>query len=55
MTNIRKNQKQVDIDGNVVGNNRPDIQFDKQGKHTNIEYYTRSSPLRHHKNIVQKK
>ena len=54
VTNIRKNQKQVDVDGNVVGNNRPDIQFDKQGKHTNIEYDTRSSSLRHHKNIVPK-
>lgn len=54
VTNIRNNQKQVDIDGNVVGNNRPDIQFGKQGKHTNIEYDTRSSSLRRNKNIVQK-
>ena len=26
--NIRKNQTQVDINGNKVGNNRPDIQYD---------------------------
>ena len=26
--NIRKNQAQVDINGNKVGNNRPDIQYD---------------------------
>lgn len=32
-TNIRKNQQQVDINGNTVGKNRPDIQFDKDGVH----------------------
>ncbi len=43
---IRKNQKQVDVDGNTVGNNRPDIQFDKDGVHTNIEYDTKSSSMK---------
>jgi hypothetical protein len=44
VTNIRKNQVQVDIHGNRVGNNRPDIQhdsndiqYDKGGKHVIIE------------------
>lgn len=47
--NIRKNQKQVDIDGNVVGNNRPDVQFDYNGVHTNVEYDTRTRSMEKHK------
>jgi hypothetical protein len=35
---IRKNQQQVDVDGNVVGLNRPDVQGDKDDKHINIEF-----------------
>jgi len=38
VTNIRKNQQQVDVNGNNVGANRPDIQYDKNGKHNAIEY-----------------
>ena len=34
---VRKNQVQVDINGNKVGNNRPDIQYNKDGKHYNVE------------------
>jgi hypothetical protein len=34
---IRKNQVQVDIDGNVVGNNRPDLQYNIDGVHYNFE------------------
>lgn len=30
---IRKNQKQVDYNGNTVGNNRPDWQYNYDGKH----------------------
>jgi hypothetical protein len=52
VTNIRKNQKQVDINGNVVGNNRPDVQFDKNGRHTNVEYDTRSAASDKHKRTV---
>ncbi len=52
VSNIRKNQKQVDINGNVVGNNRPDIQFDKGEIHTNIEYDSKkSSSLKHQKEL----
>ncbi len=35
---IRKNQRQVDIDGNTIGRNRPDVQFNKSGKHHNVEF-----------------
>ena len=34
---VRKNQVQVDINGKKVGNNRPDIQYNKDGKHHNVE------------------
>ena len=39
-SNIRKNQQQVDINGNIVGTNRPDIQYDMHGVHHNIEFDT---------------
>lgn len=35
--NIRKNQQQVDANGNRMGNNRPDIQRDLDGIHHNLE------------------
>ncbi|PUA29167.1 MAG: hypothetical protein B0W54_00730 [Cellvibrio sp. 79] len=38
VTNIRKNQQQVDKDGNKVGTNRPDVQYDKDGCHHCVEY-----------------
>lgn len=37
-TNIRKNQVQVDVNGNMVGNNRPDIQYNLDGTHYNVEF-----------------
>ena len=40
VTNIRKNQQQVDVNGNKVGTNRPDIQFDQGGCHHCVEYDT---------------
>jgi RHS repeat-associated protein len=54
VTNIRKNQKQVDINGDVVGNNRPDIQYDKNGVHTNVEYDTRKFSSNKHKKTLEK-
>ncbi len=36
--NIRKNQVQVDINGNRVGDNRPDLQYDLDGQHYNVEW-----------------
>ena len=51
-TNIRKNQQQVDINGNTVGKNRPDVQFDKDGVHYNIEYDTTvKGSMKHQKEI----
>lgn len=54
VTNIRKNQKQVDVNGNVVGNNRPDVQFDKHGVHTNVEYDTQTRSMNKHKEQLPK-
>lgn len=38
VTGVRKNQAQVDVNGNKVGNNRPDIQYDKNGTHHAEEF-----------------
>ncbi|MDF2176845.1 SpvB/TcaC N-terminal domain-containing protein [Aliiglaciecola sp. CAU 1673] len=38
VSNIRKNQQQVDVNGNKVGTNRPDIQYDQGGCHHCVEY-----------------
>ncbi|SPE60028.1 putative YD repeat protein [Verrucomicrobia bacterium] len=38
--NIRKNQQQVDVNGNAVGNNQPDVQYDLNGQHYNVEFDT---------------
>ncbi|OCG76702.1 hypothetical protein A9G44_06690 [Gilliamella sp. Occ4-3] len=50
--NIRKNQRQVDIKGNEVGKNRPDIQFDLGGKHHNIEVDTTLKGSHGHQNTI---
>lgn len=55
VTNIRKNQQQVDVDGNKVGTNRPDIQFDKDGCHNCIEYdHVERNSVKHGEVIRQK-
>lgn len=54
MTNIRKNQRQVDVNGKTVGANRPDVQFDKNGQHTNVEFDTNTSSMNKHKRIIPK-
>ena len=47
VTDIRKNQ-QVDVDGNNVGKNRPDIQYNKDGCHYCVEYdHVPSNGTRH--------
>jgi hypothetical protein len=51
---IRKNQRQVDAHGNQVGRNRPDIQFDRNGKHYNREIDTRSANSRDHLNQLNR-
>ena len=51
---IRKNQVQVDVNGNKVGNNRPDIQYDYEGKHYVIEIDNRKrTSTMHEKTIWQ--
>ena len=50
--NIRKNQQQVDANGNKVGNNRPDIQYDKHDIHHNIEYDTSKRGSLKHQNQI---
>jgi len=52
VTNIRKNQQQVDIGGNNVGTNRPDIQYDQNGVHHNIEYDTTVKGSNKHQNQI---
>lgn len=49
---IRKNQVQVDFEGNKVGNNRPDVQWNADGVHHNYEVdRTRKNSDRHKKVI----
>jgi hypothetical protein len=52
VTNIRKNQQQVDLDGNKVGANRPDIKYDQDGRHYNVEYDTDSKASANHQTRV---
>ena len=40
ISDIRKNQQQVDVNGNTVGRNRPDVQYNKGGVHHNVEFDT---------------
>ncbi|MBR5715234.1 MAG: hypothetical protein IKX59_01495 [Bacteroidales bacterium] len=54
-TDIRKNQVQVDSNGNVVGNNRPDLQWnDADGVHHIKEYDTKKAQSEHHKKVITK-
>ena len=52
--NIRKNQKQVDVNGNTVGNNRPDIQWDNNGVHHNFEIDRTIKNNQKHEEIIKK-
>jgi hypothetical protein len=54
VTNIRKNQAQVDVDGNKAGGNRPDVQFDRDGTHHNVEYDHSSSASKKHGETIKK-
>ena len=51
--NIRKNQVQVDVNGNRVGNNRPDIQYDINGEHHNIEFDTKEINSNKHNETIR--
>lgn len=37
-----------------VGNNRPDVQFDKHGVHTSVEYDTQTRSMNKHKEQLPK-
>lgn len=52
VTNIRKNQQQVDVNGNRVGTNRPDLQFDRNGKHYNLEWDNSAKSSARHRKVV---
>jgi len=43
VSDIRKGQTQVDVNGDRVGDNMPDVQYNKDGIHHVEEYDTRSS------------
>ncbi len=50
---IRKNQAQVDFGAkNKVGRNRPDLQYDRDGKHYNIEWDTNPRASARHQTTV---
>ncbi len=51
--NIRKNQQQVDVNGNKVGTNRPDVQYDKNGDHYVVEYDNVPKNSADHGNVIQ--
>ena len=57
--NIRMNQQQVDVNGNRVGTNRPDLQYDKLNKttnkweHHNIEWDYKSSSSQNHQTVIR--
>lgn len=49
---FRKSQVQVEINGNRVGNNRPDVQYDYKGQHHNVELDNNpNSSVKHEKTI----
>ena len=50
---LRKNQVQVDINGNVMGNNRPDVQWDKDGVHYNLEVDRSPKNSNRHKSVIE--
>ncbi|AMP99532.1 Rhs family protein [Pedobacter cryoconitis] len=49
---IRKNQQQVDLVGNNVGKNRPDLQYDRDGVHHNVEIDTSDSGSFGHQSTI---
>ena len=53
VTNIRKNQVQVDVDGSRVGDNRPDVQYDRDGIHHNVEFDTKRSRSEIHRTTIE--
>jgi RHS repeat-associated protein len=52
-TDIRKNQQQVDIDGNIVGPNKPDLQYNLKGCHHCVEFDTRPFNGIRHESVIR--
>ncbi|MBR5598302.1 MAG: RHS repeat-associated core domain-containing protein, partial [Lachnospiraceae bacterium] len=52
-SSIRKNQRQVNINGNTVGSNRPDVQWDYNGVHHILEVDRTLVNNRKHKQIIE--
>lgn len=53
MTDIRKNQQQVDVNGNKVGTNRPDVQYNRDGCHNCVEYDTKPANGARHEQVIR--
>ena len=53
-TDIRKNQAQVDVNGNKVGNNRPDVQYNKNEVHYNYEVDRSATNNAAHERVIRK-
>ena len=53
VSNIRKNQTQVDVSGKKVGSNRPDVQYDKDGVHYNVEFDINAKNSSKHGDVIQ--
>ena len=52
MSSIRKNQEQVDVNGDKVGNNKPDLQYNRDGIHYNIEVDTTDKGSSGHQKVL---
>ena len=52
-SDIRKNQVQVDFNGNKVGNNRPDVQYNKDGHHYNYEVDRSATNNAAHEQVIK--
>jgi RHS repeat-associated protein len=52
--NIRKHQQQVDVNGNPVGKNLPDVQYDRCGVHHCVEYDSVPSRSRRHGEVIRR-
>jgi RHS repeat-associated protein len=53
VSNIRKNQQQVDANGNRVGTNRPDLQYDQSGCHRCVEFDTVPRNSTRHGDVIR--
>ena len=50
---IRKNQVQVDVNGNVRGKNRPDVQWNNNDVHYNLEVDRSPKNSNRHKSVIE--